>query len=433
MSYPLWDVPYLGGGLLIAIVAVVHVFISQFAVGGGLFLALAAQKGYRTGDRHWLDYLKRHSKLFLLASLLFGAVTGVGIWFTIGLISPQAASILIRVFVWGWAIEWCFFLTEVSAILLFYYGWDRVDARTHQLLAWIYAVTSFLTLATITGIVSFMLTPGRWLETGSFWHAFFNPSYGPSVVMRVAASLALAGLYGLVTATWQAHPQLKEQLVKWTSKFILAAFALFPLGALWYLAVVPEHARMLALGGAAPVAIMFLLTNVLSLIILGATYFGPYRRPAQTSITFAVVLLSLGLLATGGAEWVREGIRKPFVVYDYLYSNGTFAMQQPEAGGVLTRARWSVYGSVDSAPSSVHAGQDIFRVQCASCHTIEGYNGVAPLVRGWDEAFAAHQIDRLNVLKGYMPPFMGNAAERDALAAYLTSLKEGNRDAAALR
>lgn len=424
MSYPLWELPYLGGGLMIAIVAVVHVFISQFAVGGGLFLALAARKGYREGDQVWLAYLKRHTLFFLLASLVFGAVTGVGIWFTIGLVTPQATSILIRVFVWGWAIEWCFFLLEVSAILLFYYGWNRVDPKTHQLLAWVYAGSSFLTLATINGIITFMLTPGRWLETGAFWHAWFNPSALPSLVMRIGACLALAGLYGLVTATWQAHPDLRARLVNWTSRFILAAFAIFPLGAVWYLAVIPERARELALGGAAPVAIMFALTLLLSLIILGATYFGPFRRPAQTSITFATTILVLGLLATGGAEWVREGIRKPFVVYNYLYSNGVFVADPRPEHGVLPVARWSLYGSVDQAPNEVLAGQDVFRIQCASCHTVMGYNGVGPLVKGWDRTFAAHQVDRLNMLKGYMPPFIGSEAERDALAAYLVSLQK---------
>lgn len=58
VSYPLWKVPYLGGGLLIAVITVIHVFISQFAVGGGLFLALAGRKAYGSGDQHWLGYLQ---------------------------------------------------------------------------------------------------------------------------------------------------------------------------------------------------------------------------------------------------------------------------------------------------------------------------------------------------------------------------------------
>lgn len=435
MSYPLWEVPYLGGGLLIAIVAIVHVFISQFAVGGGLFLALTGRMAYQSGDRLLLDYLKRHSKFFLLASLLFGAVTGVGIWFTIALINPQATSILIRTFVWGWAIEWCFFLIETTAILLFYYGWDRLSQKTHMLLAWVYAGASFLTLAVINGIVSFMLTPGSWLENGSFWSGVFNPGYLPQLVMRTGASLALAGLYGLLTATWLGDPDLKERLIKWCAKWVLTAFALFPVGGLWLLAVVSPHSRELALGAAAPVAIMHGFTLILSVIILASAYFGPFRRPAHFSVTFAAVLLALGMLTTGGAEWVREGIRKPYVIYDYLYSNGVYKDQARDPNGIMPAARWSLYGSVDAAPSQVAAGADIFRLQCASCHTVSGYNGVTPLVKGWTADFATHQIDRLNMLKGYMPPFMGTEAERDALAAYLISLnaKEATRSAAAQR
>lgn len=32
MNYPVWEVPYLGGGMLIGIVAIVHVFIAHFPV-----------------------------------------------------------------------------------------------------------------------------------------------------------------------------------------------------------------------------------------------------------------------------------------------------------------------------------------------------------------------------------------------------------------
>ncbi len=435
MSYPLWDVPLLGGGLLIAIVAVLHVFVSQFAVGGGIWLALASHNAYKTNDAAWLEYLKRHTKFFVLVSLVFGAVSGVGIWVTIGLISPQATSILIRTFVWGWAIEWCFFLIEVTAILLYYYGWNKVDPKTHRLFAWVYALASFFTLVVINGIVAFMLTPGQWLETGSFWHGWINPSYFPGLFARTAASLALAGLYGLFTSVALGKSEARERLVKFSSKFVLVAFAFFAVSSLWWMAVIPPAARELAMGGAAPVAIMNGFTFIFSAIILLGVFFGPFRAPSKTSITFAAVMLVIGLLATGGAEWVREGVRKPFVIYDYVYSNGVFAWEKPYPNGVMDQAVWSVYGSVDAAPSKIAAGQDVFRLQCASCHTVEGYNGVKPLVKGWSHDFTYDQIGRLDMLKGYMPPFMGNDQERDALATYLESLnvKEGTSSAAAKR
>ena len=44
MNYPVWYVPTVGGGILIALVAIVHVFVSHFAVGGGLYLVMAERK-----------------------------------------------------------------------------------------------------------------------------------------------------------------------------------------------------------------------------------------------------------------------------------------------------------------------------------------------------------------------------------------------------
>ena len=56
MNYPIGDVP--ASGLLIAFIAVVHVFVSHFAVGGGLFLVLAERKARRealkSASRVWL-------------------------------------------------------------------------------------------------------------------------------------------------------------------------------------------------------------------------------------------------------------------------------------------------------------------------------------------------------------------------------------------
>jgi len=53
MNYPSWQIG-IPGGLLIALVAVVHVFISHFAVGGGAYLVLLERKANRADDRDLL-------------------------------------------------------------------------------------------------------------------------------------------------------------------------------------------------------------------------------------------------------------------------------------------------------------------------------------------------------------------------------------------
>ena len=66
MNYPFWDIPYLGSGWVIGLIAIFHVMISQFAVGGGFYLPLAERKALRMKDPQlradWLKQLASHSK-----------------------------------------------------------------------------------------------------------------------------------------------------------------------------------------------------------------------------------------------------------------------------------------------------------------------------------------------------------------------------------
>ena len=110
MNYPVWDVPIIGSGGVIAIIAIFHVMISHFAIGGGFYLPMAEAKAVRERRADWQLELRKHAKFFLVLTGVFGAVSGVGIWFSIGLANPEATSTLIHNFVFGWAIEWVFFI-----------------------------------------------------------------------------------------------------------------------------------------------------------------------------------------------------------------------------------------------------------------------------------------------------------------------------------
>ncbi|MCK5096785.1 MAG: hypothetical protein KAR45_01715, partial [Desulfobacteraceae bacterium] len=64
MNYPVWELYTTGGGFLIAFIAVIHVYVSHLAVGGGLFLILAEKKAYKSNDPLILEYVKKHTKFF---------------------------------------------------------------------------------------------------------------------------------------------------------------------------------------------------------------------------------------------------------------------------------------------------------------------------------------------------------------------------------
>ena len=149
MNYPFWNIPYLGSGWVIGIIAIFHVMISQFAVGGGLYLPMAERKALRMPEGPvrdaWLKQLVSHSKFFLMITGIYGTISGVGIWFAIGLTQPEATSTLIHNFVFGWAIEWVFFLIELATAAVYYYTWDRIDPKLHLKVGWLYAGASAAT------------------------------------------------------------------------------------------------------------------------------------------------------------------------------------------------------------------------------------------------------------------------------------------------
>lgn len=423
MNYPSWDLPLLGGGLLIGIVAILHVFVAHFAVGGGLFLVWTERLAYLREDRDLLGYVKSHTRFFVLVVLVTGAVTGVGIWWTISIVSPPGTSALIHTFVWGWAIEWVLFFVEIAAAFVYYYGWDRLDRATHLRVGWIYFVAAWLSLFVINGILTFMLTPGRWLASRSFLDGFANPSMLPSLVTRTAVAVALAGLYAILTAVAIESRELRHRVLRYAARWVLAGCAMIPFAGIWYISTIPPLAREISMGGAPAVTIFAGLSVALSIAVVLLTFFGPLRSPAQTGAVLAAVIGVLGLGVTGVTEWVREAVRKPYLIYGYMYSNGILVTDADRVRreGVLATAKWVSVERADG-PEWRQAAYQIFRTECRACHTIDGYNGIRPLVKGWPESFLDRQLRNLDTLKGYMPPFLGTDVERTALARWLAEL-----------
>jgi mono/diheme cytochrome c family protein len=491
MNYPIWELP--APGLLIAAVAIVHVFISHFAVGGGLFLVMAERKARGEGDEALLAFVRSLSRFFVLLTLVLGALTGVGIWFTIGLVQPQATSALVTAFVWGWAIEWTFFAVEIAAAMVYYYGWDRLDARTHVRVGWIYFVSAWASLAVISGILSFMATSGEWPATWSFADGFFNPTYWPTVALRTALAVGLAGLYALFAASLVRDAALKSRVARWSVfRWIVPAAVLIPLTLLWFLSNAVDAgvavAETLGAGGGEAGALLGALFTAAPgghpivrhaaqltvvaaiLLVLGALLLAGLRARTYTRLE-AGLLMVLGFVSMGGSEWVREGLRKPWVVDRYMFVNSVrlpasaggatledpFSVEALEARGILATARFTRVPAeyrpetpafeeldpVERAEILAAAGREIFRLECAACHTEGGHLGIRRLVGGQGVAALEATLDSLaqpvtadgepttwsdpgvrvtTRLGRRMPPFVGTDAEKHALAVHLARL-----------
>jgi mono/diheme cytochrome c family protein len=433
MNYPVWDVAF-GAGLLIALVAILHVFVSHFAVGGGLFLVLTERQARRRNDMPLLAWLKFHTRFFVLVTVVFGAISGVGIWFTIGLTSPTATSNLIHAYVWGWAIEWVFFFIEITAALLYLYGWEKLEARLHQWYGWIYFLAAFASMVIINGIITFMLTSGRWVDNHRFWTGFFNPTYFPSLALRVAISLALAGVYALVTASVLKDAQLKARIVRWSALWIVPSLAVVPALGWWYIRKIPPELWASA-GGPMPTATRYatLAGPLLAVTFLLAS--AALVRPGRINLAFSLLVALVALGAMGSFEFVRESIRKPYVIGNYLYANSLYVSAMPGDGGftvgniddagVLKTAKW-VENRELTKDNQIAVGGEIFRVECESCHTLDYYRGVRKYLglRQWNLDKTQAMLGSLDLFhNGVMPPFAGTKTERDALAAFLNALE----------
>jgi len=419
MNYPIWRLGF-PGGLLIALIAVLHVFVSHFAVGGGAYLVLTERWAYRKSDEALLAYVRRYSKFFALVTVVFGAVTGVGIWFVIGLVSPEATSSLIHSFVWGWAIEWVFFFVEIAAALVYAYNWETLDRRTHLAIGCIYFIAAWASLAIINGIITYMLTPGRWLQTKNFWDGFFNPTYWPSLVMRTLFAMALAGLWGVVTAS-KLDGITRARVSRWAGSWLVTGLALLPLTAWWYFGKFPEFARDYV-AGLIPSAEHTIHAGIACALAAAALalVFAVLKPTWMNRATSALLVVTcFGALASG--EYLREFSRKPYAINGYIYANGIRVSQAPTIaanGGMSTNSQWLLV----QPALTVAYGHEVFVAQCSACHSVDGYRSIRKRVHGWNAQFGAAIVPSLFLTHGTMPQFAGDHADAAALGEYLATL-----------
>jgi mono/diheme cytochrome c family protein len=421
MNYPVWELYASGGGLLIALIAVIHVYIAHFAVGGGLYLVLCELKANRDNNEDLFSYLKIHSRFFMLLTMVLGGVTGVGIWFSMSLLSPEATSVLIHHFVFAWAIEWVFFTGEIVALFIYYYTFNRVDNHTHLRFGWIYFTFAWLSLFAINGIISFMLTPGQWLETGNFWHGFFNPGFVPSLLFRTALTLIFAGIFGLLTAIYIKNESLRTDQIQYCAKWILSGLVTLPIFAHFYYHSLPEQSMTFIQGSSPeiqPIVILFLTLFAMIIACSGMLFLKLSHRSKKI---LAYSLLIMGLIYMGSFEWIREASRKPFIINNYLYANQAYKRHsnQLKKQGILKNAKWTQHKCITSN-NILDAGHDLFLISCSGCHSVGGpMNDILKLTQKYSIAGLAAILTGQGKISTYMPPFYGTNLERNALATYI--------------
>ena len=455
MDFPLYYIDHLAGGrLIIGIIASLHVLINHpLAVGAYPLLTWMEWTAFKT-NRPEIDRLAyRITFIVFIVTTTVGAMTGVGIWLSTSLFAPFAIGSLLRVFFWGWFAEWLVFIAEVGLICWWFLTWKQADTpekkRKHIQIGVALSIMSWLTMALIVAVLGFMMKPGEWNQTRAFWDAMTNPLYVPQLGFRTCFALMTGAVFVWFASFFFTKDQDKvaregSRLRRWivcrlSHVVLLSLIGTFLFGT-WYWNSIPETMR--ANSSVALLSQQFMnwhgqFRSVLGWTIVAFLVIGF----AGLSNTFTVPRWALliptvmGIWLLGHFERAREFMRKPWVIGEYMYSNGIhkdeLAFLQTE--GLLNHATYVRHREITDV-NRVECGEDIFLLACSRCHSTTGLNGVVEKFtrmygegEAWDSGAMQTFIKGMHQSRTFMPPFPGTTEEAAALVAYLQDLRERPR------
>ncbi|MFH0982733.1 MAG: c-type cytochrome [Planctomycetota bacterium] len=421
--YPLNDFGPAMKGLVIGGLGILHVFLAQFAIGGGMLMCYfqwVAQRGRDPAARLLLNSFFR---FLVLLSFVVGALTGVGMWFTSIQVSPRTIGLMVDEFHWVWATEWTLFCLELFAGYTYYRYAARLTDRVRMTLLVLYSLAAWGSLFWINGILSWQLTPGAWLVDRMVWSGFFNPSFWPSLFFRTIVSMTIAGLVACVVINTMRDLDraARTALINRAAHF-LAPMVLMPPIAAWYLLVIPEDSRSWVMGGSTAMTLFMMLALGATLFIGLYALIGLLFQRLYINGATATLLCGLALVATAGGEFVREGVRKPYTIRNTLYSN---SLKQPEVEylrkvGSVTYDPYPLRDASAYPNDQLRLGSKVYRFQCSICHTLDGANSLTHLTGSWMMEQKRMNIAKLQHTKPFMPPFAGTAPEVEALVQFLS-------------
>jgi hypothetical protein len=446
----------MGDRMLIAIIAITHVIINHaLAVGFIPIVTLMEYRGYRervNNEKFARDWDNLGYKLLFFAFIIttsLGAMTGVGIWFSTALVSPAAIGSLIRVFFGAWFIEWIIFVLEVVAIMYYFLSWkksnkDLKTKKNHVRVGLALSIFSWLTMAIIVGILGFMMDTGSWLQDKTLVEGFVNPIYLPQLAFRTPMAFVMGGAVALFLTIYHLKrtSEFRKKVLRNLSLWMFVWTPHVLAAGIYYHYKIPEMMLQNI-----PVAlatqqyqqwydsILYFLIIAVVISMIAAVWAGLFNK--RVSKLIGIIPLIATLLTIGTFERVREFIRKPFVIEEYMYSNqihvDNYSRYQKE--GILGNA---IYTSVPEVTDDnlLEAGENVFMISCSRCHTTHGINSV---VTKFEDLFAPKggslkkkqltgYIPVMHKSRYFMPPFPGNQKELQALATYIVDQQTNPRE-----
>ncbi len=439
MNWPPIDVPILGRSGLIALIALVHIpFFVNFVMGAPVIAVISEWLGKRSGDARY-DQFSKHLATMAFVTVGVGAFGGIGLVATnIGLF-PKFFATGAGVFFWPLIMEIGAFLMEAIGIGIYRYTWEKHKHQTrHFVIGWVAALGAWLSGFIINGLASFMLTPGKWVQSKQVIDAWFNPSFWPSFTHRAVAAFSITGFFMIIYSLWMARRSKSEEeknyaewSLRYAGKWALIATALQFFPGVWYLTSVERGTSLAAPEGS---VVPKLLNGQLTFfwfggIILAATailivYFLSVQSPkyglkplGRLGLILSVLLI---ITTTAFMGFTRERSRKPYLVYGVIYGNQMMVDMMKGGENAPEASGEPIPSAGDPA-----AGQVVFENGiCTACHSLNGEGGS---IKALDGVGGRRSLDELHALlltpPDGMPPVTGTPQELNDLAAFLSSLQ----------
>jgi hypothetical protein len=434
VQFLLYQVPYLGNGMTIALVGIIHNVISHgLSIGAMTLIVLFEYLGFRKNSADWDKFAKGFLKVAIITITGVGATTGAGIWLTISALSARGVGSLIRIFFWPWFAEWVVFVAEVIVIMAYYFTWEPWrdgKKRQHIYLGLAYVLLAVVSAFLITGIVSFMLTSDGWPWDNNFWSAFLNPGFISQLFLRLAISAVLGSLFAAAFLLFTRQSEgFRREALPCLGKITLLSLLAIVVSTGWYLAVVPSRFKAFVIFSCLTShcsqhpELLFGIVAVAILVTLAFSFHA--WRGSVAPVRLLVIpafLLSVAFLSE--FERAREFIRGPYLLPGYLYTNQVLLKERTlyRSEGMLPNSYWyRILGSQDA----FHQGAYLFAQNCSSCHTIDGINDIKERLKGRTEEGIFVILGHTSDLVPFMPPFSGSKEERAITAKFLYQLSTG--------
>jgi hypothetical protein len=225
-------------------------------------------------------------------------------------------------------------------------------------------------------------------------------------------------------------------MVRWSAKWVMPLFIVMPVFLVWFVSQLgPSQRSLLDLGISTIASGMFtavtrtvIVVIMSSIAVVGVVYFFAWRTPADFNSKHAKIIILLAFCATFSSEYVREMLRKPYIVVGHMYSNGVrkSEVERFNREGYLPKTQWVGI----SGDANLARGEAMFRGQCKACHTKDVYRSMKRLLADRDKDAIGNFLKILHENKDdspyrkYMPPLVGTPDEINALRDYLSTLSK---------